>query len=106
MQQQVIVHKGRTCTVTVGLPFDVSQDEVTSEVRAEKDRTSTLLATWIVTFLTDGTDGELVLTMDDTITGGVSKSRGWMDLKRESGGEPLNVFDEPIEVIFRETVTA
>jgi hypothetical protein len=104
--QQVTVKKGRTKTLPVGLGYDVSGDELESEIRVGKTRQSELIATWTVSYLTDGTDGELILTLDDTITGAIERSSGWMDLKRVSNGEPIAVFDEPLEVVFEESVTA
>lgn len=104
-RKPIIVHKGRTTTLEVGLGFDVSEDEFTSQIRVDKDRTSELIATWTVTFLTDGTDGELILTLDNLITGVIAKAKGYMDIKRITGGEPVNVFDKPLEVIFVDTVT-
>lgn len=104
--KQIVVHKGRTKTLPVSLGYDVSNDVISSEIRAEKDRASTLIATWTVSFLTDGTDGELILRLDDSITGAVTKETGYMDLKRVSGGEPIPVFDEVLEVLFKDTVTA
>lgn len=103
---QITVTKGRTKTIGVGLGFDISQDDFVSEIRAEKNRTSDLLGTWSITKLTDGTDGELVLVLDDAISAAITKDSGWMDIKRVSNGEPIDVFDEPLEVIFEEPVTA
>lgn len=102
----IVVHKGRTETVALGLGYDVSGDELISEIRTDKHRESTLIAAWTVSFLTDGTDGECILTMDNSVTGPITKSAGWMDVKRVSNGEPIAVFDEPLEVIFKDTVTA
>lgn len=103
---QITVQKGRTKTLSIGVGFDASQDEFVSEIRAEKNRESEHLATWVVSWLTDGTDGELILTLDDSVTSEITKDSGWMDIKRVSGGEPIAVFDEPFEVIFEEPVTA
>lgn len=103
--QQVIVHKGRTNVVQVSLGFDVSQDIFTSEIRVAKNSSSDLIAAWVVTFETDGRDGELILTLDDSVTTLITQSVGYMDLKRVSGGEPLPVFDEPLEVLFTNVVT-
>ena len=64
-----------------------------------------LIATWDVAFVTDGTDGEISLTLDDLITGAIFYDKGYMDLKRMTGGEPIPVFDRPLEVLFRGTVT-
>lgn len=103
--EKVIVYKARTNTLPVNLGIDVSADTFTSEVRVDRDHTSTLLMEWTVAFDTDGTDGKLILTVDDIVTGQILPSSGWMDLKRVTGSEPVQVFD-PIEVEFRGSVTA
>jgi hypothetical protein len=105
MSNAVIVHKGRTNVIRVDMGIDVSGDIITSEIRTEPEVDSTLIAAWTVVFETDGTDGMLVLTLDDTITSAITVAGGYMDLKRMSGGEPLPVFDRPLEVDFRGTVT-
>lgn len=106
MEKQVFVDIGRTTTLQVGLGFDVSADAFTSEIREQIDPTSPLIATWNVVFATDGVDGELILTIDDTDSAGITQKNGYMDIKRVSNGEPLSVFEEPLSVIFRKTVTA
>lgn len=106
MEKQVFVDIGRTTTLQIGLGFDVSADSFTSQIREQVDSTSPLIATWTVTFLTDGTDGELLATLDDSDTTAITQRTGYMDLKRISNGEPLSVFEAPVEVIFRKTVTA
>lgn len=103
--QQVVVQKGRTVVVEVSLGFDVSLDVITSEIRVSANPISALIATWAVSFATDGTDGELLLTLDDDITTGILNSVGYMDLKRVSAGEPLSIFDQALEVVFTESVT-
>lgn len=106
MSSSVVVHKGRTNILPIGLGFDVSADTITSEIRTEPEQSSTLLATWNVAYLTDGTDGELVLTLDDLATAQITVASGYMDLKRVTGSEPVAVFDRPIPVAFQGTVTA
>lgn len=109
MIKQLRVHKNRTNVVVVDLGFDVSSDVFTSEIRREMDWESDLLATWLVAFETDGSDGRLILTLDDVETGAITVSNGYMDLKRCIGGidgEPVSVFAEPIQVAFKGTVTA
>ena len=101
-ENAVIVYKGRTNIVSVSLGMDVSGDTLTSEVRTASGE---LIMTWALEFDGDGTDGELVLIADNSITGPVAYATGLMDIKRLSGGEPLSVFDAPIEVEFREVVT-
>jgi|APGre2960657404_1045060.scaffolds.fasta_scaffold113367_1 hypothetical protein len=105
MSNQVIVHKSRTNTLLVDLGVDVSDDTITSEIRSEPNSDSPLLATWVVNFVTDGSDGELVFTLDDTFTAQITATSGYMDVKRVTGGEPVPVFDKPLEVVFRGTVT-
>lgn len=103
--KQIIINKGRTVVVPVSLDYDVSTDTFTSEIREEVDQTSPLIATWTVTFATDGTDGEIVLTLDDSITTTLTKQIGYMDLKRTSNNTALNVFDEPIQVLIKNSIT-
>lgn len=103
---QVVVHRGRTVTLPVSLGIDVSSDEFESQIREEADFESDLIAEWTISFLTDGTDGELILVLDDSITSAIEKTVGYMDLKRITGGEPVPVFDAPLEVIFKNSVTA
>lgn len=105
MANTVVVHKGRTNIIGCDMGMDVSGDLITSEIRTEPDVSSPLLATWTVSFATDGTDGELVLTLDSVVTAQIKANSGYMDIKRVSGGEPLPVFDKPLEVTFRGSVT-
>lgn len=102
---QLVIFKGRTMVVPVSLGYDASQDTFTSEIRTGKSRSSELIATWDVAFATDGTDGELILTLDDSVTAEITRSTGYMDIKRVTGGEPLPVFDDTLEVLFKNTVT-
>lgn len=106
MSNQVVVHKNRTNTIIVKLGMDISVDTFTSEIRTEPDVEGVLIASWDVSFVTDGTDGDLRLSLDDTITSDIDVDSGYMDLKRVSSGEPLAVFDRPLEVVFRGSVTA
>jgi hypothetical protein len=105
MSGKVIVYKNRTNVITVSLGIDVSADTITSEIRSEPDVNSPLIATWVVSFKTDGHDGELILKLDDLNTSQIKANSGYMDLKRISGSEPLAVFDQPLEVAFRGAVT-
>lgn len=102
MNDKIIVHKNRTNVLTVSLGVDVSGDTITSEIRTSG---GTLIATWVVTFAGDGTDGELLLTLDNSVTALITHASGYMDLKRITNLEPVAVFDEPLEVEFRETIT-
>jgi len=106
MNNQLVVPKNRTNIVPVSLGIDLSADTITSEIRVSEDPTSTLIATWAVTFNTDGTDGKVVLTLPVADVENITRTTGFMDLKRVSGGEPLSVFREPLEVVFQGVVTA
>lgn len=108
MSNAVVVHKGRTNVVIVKLGINVQADVFSSEIRSEPTQDATLLATWAVQFVTNGSDGQLKLTLDDLVTSQIKASNGFMDLKRQVGGaagEPVPVFDRPLEVEFRGTVT-
>jgi hypothetical protein len=101
----VTIFKGRTTILPVSLQYDVSQDTITSQIRVGTNPTSTKIADWQVAFATDGTDGELIFTLDDSVTETIEQRFGYMDIKRISGGEPFNVVDDPIPVEFRTVVT-
>lgn len=101
----VIVYKNRTNKLRVNLGIDVSLDTITSEIREKALVSSPLIAAWTVTFVTNGTDGQLLLTIDNSLLGGVTAKSGFMDLKRVTGGEPIAVFSKPIKVVFQDTVT-
>lgn len=102
MSNTIVVHKGRTNILPVSLGVDVAGDTLTSEIRTPG---GTLIATWTVALVTDGTDGEITLTLDNSVTSAINYASGLMDIKRVSNGEPIAVFDRPIEVEFRETIT-
>jgi outer membrane translocation and assembly module TamA len=102
MSDAIVVYKKRTNVITVSMGIDVSADQITSEIRTES---GALIATWHVTFDSDGKDGELILRLDDSETSGIEYEKGLMDIKRVTGGEPVPVFEMPLEVEFRKSVT-
>lgn len=106
MSSKIIVHKGRTNVLAVSLGVDVSADTITSQIRSEPDQNSDLIATWTVAKVGGGTTGDLTLTLDDSTTVNIVANSGYMDLKRVKSGQPIPVFDKPIEIIFRGTVTS
>lgn len=106
MSSELVIHLNRTNRIPLKIHEDVSLDAFFSEIREEKDNTSDLLCTFQVEFLTDGTDGELVLTLPESELEYVTKRYGYMDLKRVSGGENLPVFNEPLKVKFQKVVTS
>lgn len=102
----VVVYKNRTNVIPVNLGFDVSDDTISSEIREGKTSEDLLIATWDVSFKTDGVDGKLLIILDDSVTASITQAFGYMDMKRLSGGEPLPVFSSPLKVVFKDTVTA
>lgn len=102
---EIVVYKGRTNVISVSLGINVSADTITSEIRAKPDSTSALIATWTVAKVGGGTTGDLTLTLDNSVTSGITAKTGYMDLKRVVGTEPVAVFDTPLKVVFREFVT-
>lgn len=106
MYTPIVVVKGRDNVLAVGLGEDVSGDTFTSEIRVAEDPESALIAEWVVSFATDGTDGELVLTLSAAASATVQHKTGWMDLKRVSGSRVPPVFEGSLPVVFRSTVTA
>lgn len=100
------IYKNRTAVIPLSLGFDVSGDTFSSEVRVAPDVSSEKIAEFVVTFDSDGTDGELILTMDNSVVDLVTRTKGYMDVKRVSNGEPFAVFSEPLEVFFKGSVTA
>lgn len=102
MPDALLIYKNRVNIVPVDLGFDVSGDTITSEIRTES---GVLIATWNVVFDSDGSDGKLILSLDDSDLGSVEYTTGVMDLKRVSGGNPFAVFEKPIEVEFVDSVT-
>lgn len=103
--EQITVHLGRTKILPVSLGYDVSEETIKSQIRARKDASSDLIAEWSVSFLDDGSDGEIILTLDDSVTAEIEHNKGYMDIMRISDGEPVPAFDEIIEVLFQEPVT-
>lgn len=106
MSNKVVVYKNRRNVIQVQLGINVAGQTITSEIRSEPDVDAPLIATWTVAFTTDGTDGKLTLTLDDSALSAISATSGYMDLKRVAGGEPYAVFDSPLEVVFKGSVTA
>lgn len=109
MSNRVVVHKGRMNTLIVKLGIDLSaepESHITSEMRTEPSQAAPLIETWVVEYMTDGSDGILKLTLDATASGQITATGGYMDLKRVIGGQPYSVFDQPLEVLFQGTVTA
>lgn len=106
MSGELIVHKNRTNRISLGLKYDASGETFTAQIRKKAAQSSDLLGTWEVEFLTDGVDGELILTLPETEIATVDVNYGYMDLKRTVGTLHLPVFSEPLQVKFQEVITA
>lgn len=105
MSNELIVHKARTNRVILQLGIDVSADTFTSEIRTAVDRQAQKIAEWEASFVTDGTDGEVLFVLSSTVTGAIRQKEGFMDVKRVTGGEEVSVWSDPLPVIFKEVVT-
>lgn len=102
----ITVDRGRTKTVRVSFGRDISDSVFTSQIRAGNKDSSVLIATWAVAFETDGTDGELLMTLDNAVTSAITYKIGYTDLKNVVDGEPESVWPAPLQVIFRDVITA
>lgn len=102
MSDPVRVYKDRTTRITANLGMNVSDDAITSQIRTKSGE---LIVAWTIVFDSDGTDGELILTIDNALTTDITAEEGEMDFKRMSGGEPLPIIAKPIEVQFVKAVT-
>lgn len=105
MSNQLNVYTDRTNTVAVDLGIDITGNTITSQIRSEPNTGSTLLGTWTVA-ITNAVLGTLTLTLDNSVTSTITASNGYMDLKRIVSGEPIPVFDQPLEVVFVGAVTS
>ncbi len=104
MAKQVVVQKARANTKNLNLNMDLTGDTITSEIRERPEQTSTLIATWTVTVV-DASLGKYTLFLSESDSD-VTQKEGFMDVLRMTGGRPVSVFDEPLSVEFRGTVTA
>jgi hypothetical protein len=109
--EPVIIERDRTVVLQVELWADLTASSFASEIRAEIATDSALIATWtIVESTTINSEGDtvtlLTLTLDNTTTAAITADEGWMDIKRTASSEPFKVFDNPIPVQFRGSVTA
>lgn len=103
MAKQLVVQKGRFNSKNLNLNMDVTGDTIISEIREQADQGSDLIATWTVVTV-DASLGTFTLQLDDS-DGLITQARGFMDVLRMSGGQPLSLLDEPLAVEFRGTVT-
>jgi hypothetical protein len=101
---QIEVIKRQHNVLYLNFGRDVSQDTFVATIRSEKDRNSKPLATWDVSFAFYGADVELVLTLYNSSTIGINEKNGYLFCEQLVNGESKLVFDEPIEVLFKEVV--
>jgi hypothetical protein len=106
MSDYITVYKGRTKVLPVTLGKDVSKAKFKADIRVSQDPSSALVSTWSVLFATDGTDGELLLTLDRSVTMEIDRVRGYMFLRKLTDREPIHVFEPPLEVRFVSTIAA
>lgn len=96
--QTVKVERTKTIILSITLGFNVSSFEFLCEMRENEDPASARIATWDMTFATDGKDGELLAVLDNSITTDLVQDTAWLFLYRVSGITHLSVFEEPLEV--------
>jgi len=105
MAKQTVVHKGRYAIKRVNLNEDLSGYSIAnfiSQIRARPEHTSELIVEWTVVFDNGtGSDGVLRLTLDDSVTGAITHTSGFMDVMRVDGGQKTSLFDEALPVEFR-----
>lgn len=101
----IIVYKNRTNIITVNLGMDITDADITSEIRTQQSVDAPLIAEWTVN-VEDAETGEITLTLDNGLVSDISQRTGYMDIKRVVDDEPYPVFAEPLEVEFRGVVTA
>jgi len=102
------IFKRRTNTIRFRLGADYSADTLSSDIRVSKDDESELIVSWTIIPepATDPEDGIYLFSIDDALLPSDIVDKGWMDIKRVSGGEPVpGPFDKPLQVKFVEVVT-
>ena len=102
---ELVIHKKRTNIVPVKFSYSVANDVITSQIRRGRHSGSPLIATWTITKPNGGADGRLILTLDDSQLMNITDRIGYMDMKRVSGGEPFPMFEEPVVVVFKDSIT-
>lgn len=98
--QPIVIQRGNTIEVPVSIGFNVSGETLTSKIYVDDDPLSAVIAEWTVSFITDGSDGELLLTLSYLITEAIVQSSGHMDLRKTSG-TPVDLLEQMLEVIFQ-----
>jgi hypothetical protein len=102
---QIVVHRGRTVVVPVSVSYDLSGSTITSDIRKTRKASSDLIASWDVSFVTNGFDGDFLLTLLHDVTETIVDEIGYMDIKRVIDGTPTNIIDTPIQVMFVDAIT-
>lgn len=99
------IDRGRTEVKEFRFGYSLAGDSFKSEIRQGTRVDSKLIATWDIEFATDGSDGVLLLSLDDSITKDIPAGSGYMDIKRVTDGEPVSMFEHPLTVVIRNVVT-
>ena len=105
MYEPIIVYKTWTTTVILDMGFDCSTDQFYSDIR---DQNGDLIASWGFSAETDGTDGRFLMTIDNSVSSVdpvLTATKGSMDIKRVTGGEPVPAINGKLDVFFREVDT-
>lgn len=107
MTRQVTIIRGRSKTIEYVSQRDLSGSSYASHIRVQRHPESELIAEWDVDFVTDGTDGKLLLHLTAEQTAAIEASKGYMDIKALSTGLPEDVeqITSIISVVFEWPVT-
>lgn len=103
MSGPLVLHKNRVNIITVNVGMDITGDTLTSQIREFESPDSELLVDWDLV-VDDAANGLITLTAD-LVSNPVTKTRGFMDIKRVSGSAALPMFNGTLVVEFRGTVT-
>jgi hypothetical protein len=108
---EVKIYRRMVNVVLLSFGYDLSGDIITSQIRRGRHVLTDLVSEFEVEFVTDGTDGDVRLTLDDS--GPTSDIPGdlefaYMDAKRLMGGlggDPVPMFAGPLVVRFVDVLT-
>lgn len=92
------VFRNRTTVHLFDLGMNITGDDIVAQIRAGRETTSALIADWVVE-VTDAATGQGTITLDNSDSV-ITAETGWMDIIRVTGGEPLAVMDQPLQVEF------
>lgn len=88
---QIHIIRGRSKTIEYVSQRDLSGSSFASHIRTARTPESQLLAEWSISYVTDGTDGKLILHLTAEQTAVITVTSGFMDIKANNTGLPDEV---------------